>query len=183
MGGPAPTPALAGHRADGPGQPTRAASFVAYVELDGSRSPKWFTLSATETRRPAEKDLDIRVTRDLRLCGIYKFDGDKLVVCLPEAEGSPLLRPTDFRGDGEGGLYLLTYQRAAKNWKPDTRVARGPKRPAGRGHGPARNCGAAGRDPDRDAGRPRAGRPGCQPAGRAFRRGAASHGHCAPADQ
>ena len=40
-----------------------AASFVAYVELDGTRSPKWFTLYATETRRPAEQDLDIRVTR------------------------------------------------------------------------------------------------------------------------
>jgi RNA polymerase sigma-70 factor (ECF subfamily) len=100
-----------------------AASFVAYVELDGSRSPKWFTMYASETRRPAEKDLDIRVTRDLRLCGIYKLDGDKLVVCLPEAEGSPLLRPTDFKGDGEGGLYLLTYQRAAKNWKPEARPA------------------------------------------------------------
>ena len=100
-----------------------AASFVAYVELDGTRSPKWFTLYATEIRRPAEKDLDIRVSRDLRLCGIYKLDGDKLVVCLPEAEGSPLLRPTDFRGDGEGGLYLLTYQRPTKNWKTDVRPA------------------------------------------------------------
>src|SRR5207248_238726 len=32
-------------------------------------------------------------------------------------QGSQLLRPTDFKGDGEGGLYLLTYQRAAKAWK------------------------------------------------------------------
>jgi uncharacterized protein (TIGR03067 family) len=55
------------------------------------------------------------------LCGIYKLDGEKLVVCLPEAEGSPLLRPTDFKGDGEGGVYLLTFQRAAKNWKPGPR--------------------------------------------------------------
>jgi uncharacterized protein (TIGR03067 family) len=53
----------------------------------------------------------------LRLCGIYKLDGEKLVVCLPEEQVSPLLRPTDFKGDGEGGLYLLTYQRATKAWK------------------------------------------------------------------
>jgi RNA polymerase sigma factor (sigma-70 family) len=114
-----------------------ASSYVAYVELDGSRTPKWLTLYATEIRRPAEKDLDIRVRQDLRLGGIYKLDGDKLVVCLPEAESSPYLRPTDFRGDGEGGLYLLTFQRAAKSWKPDAHVAPKPARPADPPLGPA----------------------------------------------
>ena len=94
-----------------------ASSYVAYVDLDATRSPKWFTLHATQSNRNDGPAPDIRVTVAVRLCGIYKLDGDKLVVCLPEAEGSPLLRPTDFKGDGEGGLYLLTYQRAAKTWK------------------------------------------------------------------
>jgi uncharacterized protein (TIGR03067 family) len=94
-----------------------ASSFVAYVDLDGTRSPKWFTLHATQSNRNDGPAPDIRVTVAVRLCGIYKLDGDKLVVCLPEEQGSPLLRPTDFKGDGEGGLYLLTYQRAAKTWK------------------------------------------------------------------
>jgi uncharacterized protein (TIGR03067 family) len=61
-------------------------------------------------------------TKTMRLCGIYKLDGEKLVLCLPEAEVSPLLRPAEFKGDGEDGVYVLTYKRAAKNWKPDVRM-------------------------------------------------------------
>jgi RNA polymerase sigma factor (sigma-70 family) len=97
-----------------------AASYVAYVDLDATRNPKWFTLHATESSRAAGSDAI--ATHTVRLCGIYKIDGDKLVICLPQAEGSPLLRPTDFSGDGEGGLYLLTYQRPTKSWKPDSRT-------------------------------------------------------------
>lgn len=97
-------------------------SYVAYVDLDAARSPKWFTLHATERSTPAGPETPA-VTITLRLCGIYKLESEKLVVCLPEEQGSPLLRPTDFAGDGEGGVYLLTYQRAAKNWKPEMRTA------------------------------------------------------------
>src|SRR5262249_33878369 len=111
-----------------------AASYVAYVELDGTRNPKWFTLYATEPvvspspGGPPGMGGDF-AKRSVRLCGVYQVDGDKLVVCMPESEGSPLLRPTDFKGDGEGGLYLLTYQRPAKNWKPDVRTTPKPAEP------------------------------------------------------
>jgi RNA polymerase sigma factor (sigma-70 family) len=105
-------------------------SFVAYVELDGTRNPKWFTLHATSESRNTLPDGSVGYGRStLRLCGIYKLDGDKLVVCLPEAVGPPLLRPTDFQGDGENGLYLLTYQRPTKNWKPDVRTTPKPAEP------------------------------------------------------
>ena len=109
-----------------------AQSYVAYVELDGTRNPKWFTLFATERSQPAGPEYPA-VTAAIRLCGIYKLDGEKLVVCLPQAEGPPLLRPTDFAGDGEGGLYLLTYQRASKTWKPEAKVAPNPVPAAGPG--------------------------------------------------
>jgi uncharacterized protein (TIGR03067 family) len=32
-----------------------------------------------------------------------------------------LLRPAEFKSDGEDGVYVLTYKRASKNWKPDVR--------------------------------------------------------------
>jgi RNA polymerase sigma factor (sigma-70 family) len=95
-------------------------SYVAYADLDGTRTPKWFTLHATETKQATGPGGPAGFSNSaVRLCGIYKLDGEKLIVCLPEAEGSPLLRPAEFKGDGEGGVYLLTFQRAAKNWKAD----------------------------------------------------------------
>jgi uncharacterized protein (TIGR03067 family) len=81
------------------------------------------TLYAIAESRTATKEGAIGYGRlTIRLCGIYKLDGEKLVLCLPEAEVSPLLRPAEFKGDGEGGVYLLTYKRASKNWKPDVRM-------------------------------------------------------------
>src|SRR5262249_11604316 len=98
-------------------------SYVAYVETDASKSPKWITLRALEESTTVPGTQAVQGTsRTARLCGIYKLDGEKLVMCLPEAEVPPPLRPTEFKGDGEGGLYLLTYKRAAKNWKPDIRT-------------------------------------------------------------
>src|SRR5262245_11036038 len=96
-------------------------SFVAYFELDGTRNPKWITFHALISSRP-DAPAPTPPTKIMRLCGIYKVEGEKLVLCLPEAEVSPLLRPAEFKSDGEDGVYVLTYKRAAKNWKPDVRV-------------------------------------------------------------
>jgi RNA polymerase sigma factor (sigma-70 family) len=103
---------------------------LAYTELDSTKSPKWITLNATEQRPGDDSPRGVPPAKPTRLCGIYKLDGDKLVMCLPEAEVSPLLRPTDFKGDGEGGLYVLTYKRAAKHWTPETRSDPPPAAPA-----------------------------------------------------
>jgi RNA polymerase sigma factor (sigma-70 family) len=89
---------------------------LAYVDLDGTKAPKWITLLATNQELTNE-------TKKARLCGIYKLEGEQLVLCLPEAETSPLLRPTEFKGDGEGGLYVLTFQRASEPWRPDPQPA------------------------------------------------------------
>ena len=98
--------------------------YVASFDLDGSKNPKWITLRGVETKMHRNsRGVNVSYTQVVRLCGIYKLDGAKLVICLPAGEVSPLLRPTEFKGDGEGGLYVLTYQRPAKNWKPDVRVA------------------------------------------------------------
>ncbi|HEX3151394.1 MAG TPA: sigma-70 family RNA polymerase sigma factor [Gemmataceae bacterium] len=107
------------------------SSYVAYADLDSTRSPKWFTLHSAETKQATGPGGAGYSTSAVRLCGIYKLDGEKLVLCLPELEGSPLLRPTDFKGDGEGGVYLLTFQRAAKMWKPDAPPQPTPPMPVG----------------------------------------------------
>jgi uncharacterized protein (TIGR03067 family) len=99
---------------------TTVSLCLAYTELDGTKSPKWITLHAMEQRPGDDSPRGVPPAKPARLCGIYKLDGDKLVLCLPEAEISPLLRPTDFKGDGEGGLYVLTYKRAAKQWTAET---------------------------------------------------------------
>jgi RNA polymerase sigma factor (sigma-70 family) len=125
-------------------------SYVAYVETDASRSPKWITLRAIEEAGTVPGTEVTRVaSRTVRLCGIYKLDGEKLMLCLPEAEVSPLLRPTEFKGDGEGGLYLLTYKRAAKNWKPDIRTT-----PPSAAPPSASDVPTIGRAPDRFEGPP-----------------------------
>ncbi|HKB04307.1 MAG TPA: sigma-70 family RNA polymerase sigma factor [Gemmataceae bacterium] len=94
---------------------------LGYAELNVTKSPKWITLQTTELRPTVDTPGTVLPpAKSVRLCGIYKLDEDKMVLCLPEAEVSPLLRPADFRGDGEGGLYVLTYQRAAKQWAPET---------------------------------------------------------------
>jgi RNA polymerase sigma factor (sigma-70 family) len=89
---------------------------IAHIDLDATKSPKWITLMI---RTPDADDAPAKhmdVVRQRRICGIYKMDGEQLVLCLPEAEASPLLRPTEFKGDGEGGLYVLTYKRPAGPW-------------------------------------------------------------------
>src|SRR5262249_52228044 len=100
---------------------SNSLSFVAYFDLDTTRNPKWITLHALIGSRP-DAPAPMPPTKIVRLCGIYKLEGEKLVLCLPEAEVSPLLRPAEFKGDGEDGVYVLTYKRASKNWKPDARM-------------------------------------------------------------
>lgn len=94
----------------------RGSMCLANFELDGARSPKWITLRAM-IQQPTDDPDNRNAFKDVRLSGIYKLDGEKLVMCLPEGEVSPLLRPTEFKGDGEGGLYVLTYVRSTKDWK------------------------------------------------------------------
>src|SRR5262249_37235577 len=100
---------------------SNSLSFVAYFDLDTTRNPKWITLHALIGSRP-DAPAPMPPTKIVRLCGIYKLEGEKLVLCLPEAEVSPLLRPAEFKGDGEDGVYVLTYKRASKNWKREVRM-------------------------------------------------------------
>jgi RNA polymerase sigma factor (sigma-70 family) len=100
---------------------TTVSLCLAYAELDGTKSPKWITLHAMEQRAGDDSPRGVPPVKPVRLSGIYKLDGEKLVMCLPEAEVSSLLRPTEFKGDGEGGLYVLTYKRAVKPWTPEAR--------------------------------------------------------------
>jgi RNA polymerase sigma factor (sigma-70 family) len=95
----------------------RGSMCLANFELDGTKSPKWITLHAM-IQQPTDDPVSRDAFKDVRLSGIYKLDGEKLVMCLPEGEVSPLLWPTEFKGDGEGGLYVLTYKRSTKDWKP-----------------------------------------------------------------
>ncbi|MBO0699475.1 MAG: sigma-70 family RNA polymerase sigma factor, partial [Zavarzinella sp.] len=108
--------------------PTTETLCLGYVELDSTKSPKWITVHATE-QQATEDPHQVPAMKRARLSGIYKFEGDRLVMCIPEGEVSSLLRPTEFKGDGEGGLYVLTYKRAAKQWTPETRSIPSVSRP------------------------------------------------------
>ena len=48
------------------------------------------------------------------VAGIYKIDGDRLVVCVRDAEHATKGRPEKFATTADGGLGLITLERVKK---------------------------------------------------------------------
>ncbi len=78
----------------------------------------YFTISATKTPKEIDSteatvSLDDKEDRDehLEVRGIYKFEGDELVLALPLGKGKDLPRPTEFKpsANAEKGHAVLVF--------------------------------------------------------------------------
>lgn len=92
----------------------------AVLKLDASKSPKEFDLTEADEKGGTDPRKTIITVRDGKpeyretpresMKGIYKFDGDSLVIAVG-SPGSP--RPTDFKptGDRKGGVLVATLKK------------------------------------------------------------------------
>ena len=71
------------------------------ITVDAAKSPKWIDIT---TRKDGP-------FKGRTLPGVYKFDGDLLVLCL---DSEAKARPTAFEAKEKTSVMLLTYKRAKK---------------------------------------------------------------------
>lgn len=79
---------------------------------DGRKHVKVFSVDATTF--PKGIDLSTREKKDG--WGIYKFDGERLIVCLSDPEEAP--RPKEFDAREGSGQMLMTLERPARQARP-----------------------------------------------------------------
>ncbi len=92
--------------------------------VDGKKHVKLFSID--ETQSPKGIDLQTR-EKKRDSWGIYRFDGDQLVVCLSDPEESE--RPTSFSAKEGSNRMLLTLERVSDK-QPTQSASAGPKAPA-----------------------------------------------------
>ena len=69
-------------------------------KLDPSKSPKELDLTSLDGQE-----------KDKTAACIYKFDGDRLTICMPYFAKDVSVRPKEFKADANGDLMLLTLER------------------------------------------------------------------------
>jgi uncharacterized protein (TIGR03067 family) len=87
----------------------------ATYKLDNSKDPKTIDLTAQKTvsqgpsKGPKGKDKDKEKTVEEKMFGIYKVEGDKLIICLTEGKAED--RPKEFKTTEGGKAMMMTLQK------------------------------------------------------------------------